>query len=265
MTALRVLGEANTAVILERIQRSRTLAEAETLRAGVNSLMAAGRLGEADWEALLGALDGRFPPRPALGPARAGSVARPSIFPVRRRQRPPDRDKAKMERRRLSLRRNFAPLDIVAAFTECQRAVLCVIAEAVKAAGACDFPIAKIAAKARCSRSSVHAALRLFVERGLIVVQRRPRPREPHQTNLVRIVSPVWLSWIRRYLTGEGTNRKSHPKKDLSKRKGPSRGIVTAGPPAPSRTGAPPGPLALKDDLARARALQLHHGKSDGD
>ncbi|MBN8914582.1 MAG: hypothetical protein J0I31_03170 [Rhizobiales bacterium] len=241
MTALRMLGEADTAIILERIQRSRSPAEAERLRTGVNGLMASGRLSEAAWETLHNALDGRFPPRPALGMARAGSGARPSIFPPRRRQCPPDPDKAKRERRRLSLRRDFAPLDIVAPFTECQRAVLFVIAEAVKAVGACDFPIAKLAAKARCSRSSVHAALRLFVERGLIAVQRRPRPGGTHLTNLVRIVSPVWLSWIRRSLAGEGANRKSHPKKDLKETKGPPRGMVTGGPPAHVRTGGPPG------------------------
>lgn len=241
MTALRVLGDADIAVILDRIQRSRSPTEAERLRANVNGLMASGRLLEPAWETLHKALDGRFPLRPAIGMSGAGTGARPSIFPPRRRQCPPDRDKAKRERRRLSLRRDFAPLDIVAPFTECQRAVLFVIAEAVKAAGACDFPIAKIAAKARCSRSSVHAALRLFVERGLIVVQRRPRPGGTHQPNLVRIISPAWLSWIRRSSTGEGADRKSHPKKDLKETKGPSMGLVIGGAPAHVRTGWPPG------------------------
>src|SRR6202043_527894 len=83
-------------------------------------------------------------------------------------------------------------------YTEGQRSVLCVIAGEIKRHGVCDLSIEEIAARAGVCRTTVqttqHEARRL----GHLTIIERPRRGCKSLTNLVRISSPEWLTWLRR-------------------------------------------------------------------
>ena len=102
----------------------------------------------------------------------------------------------------ISRRRGWAasgamPPQIASHFTSSEAAALSVIARAYQRGGICDWPIDKIAAIAGCSRTSVQNALREAKRLGLISVQERRHRGRSSETNLVKVVSPEWLVWLR--------------------------------------------------------------------
>ena len=83
-------------------------------------------------------------------------------------------------------------------YTEGQRAVLCVVALEVKRHGVCDWPIDKIAAVAGVGRTTVQTTMHEARLLGHITVIERTRRGRKNLTNLVRISSPAWMTWVMR-------------------------------------------------------------------
>jgi hypothetical protein len=120
-----------------------------------------------------------------------------SRFTSRRPQRSPDRKKSR-ERRRTLGGSSALPPNIRHYYTEGERAVLCIVSGEVKRQGVCDWPIDKIAAEAGVSRTTVQNALSWAQRLGHVMVEQRPVRGRRSLTNVVRVVSLEWRTWIKR-------------------------------------------------------------------
>jgi hypothetical protein len=118
-------------------------------------------------------------------------------FKPRRPQRSPDRE-ASLHRRRTLAGSSALPPNIRHYYTEGERAVLCVVSGEVKRQGICDWPIDKIAAVAGVSRTTVQNALSWAQRLGHVMVEQRPVHGRKSLTNVVRVVSLEWRTWIKR-------------------------------------------------------------------
>jgi hypothetical protein len=83
-------------------------------------------------------------------------------------------------------------------YTEGQRAVLFIVAGAVKRQGICNLPIDKIAALAGVCRTTVQTTMHEARLLGHIKITERPQLGRKNLPNVVEIVSPEWWIWIRR-------------------------------------------------------------------
>jgi hypothetical protein len=193
------------------------MTELAQLGSDISRAYANGALGEDDHQRLWEAIQTRREAaRPELPPASKG----PPRIPARRSQRSPDRQ-ASIERRRRMVGTIAMPSALASRFTWGEQAVHRVIGNEVKKHGVCDLHIDAIAARAGVCRSTVQNALREAQGRGeipgtpIISVQQRRRRGQRSLTNIVRIISPEWLTWLRkgpsassRTILGEGSNKK---------------------------------------------------------
>ena len=83
-------------------------------------------------------------------------------------------------------------------FTEGERAALCVAAGEVKRHGILDLSIGEIADIAGVGRTTVQNAFHEARRLGLIKITERPVPGLKNLPNVVEIISPEWLTWIKR-------------------------------------------------------------------
>jgi hypothetical protein len=120
-----------------------------------------------------------------------------SRFTSRRPQRSPDRE-ASRNRRRMLGGSSALPANLRHHYTEGERAALCIVAGEVKHHGICDLPIGKIAALAGVSRTTVQNAFREARLLGHITIEERPLHGRKSLTNVLRIVSSEWRTWIAR-------------------------------------------------------------------
>jgi hypothetical protein len=90
------------------------------------------------------------------------------------------------------------PPRIRALFTEGERAVMMVIAACVKAAGACEWPLDKIAAIAGVCRSTAQTAVRKASSAGVLSSRLRPVAGRKNLPNVIRIAAADWLAWLKR-------------------------------------------------------------------
>ncbi len=124
----------------------------------------------------------------------AGMVSR---FLPRRYQGSPDRAASRARRRTLG-GSSALPDNLRHHYTEGQRSVLCVVAGEIKRHGVCDLPIDKIAALAGVCRTTVQNAMHEARRLQHIKITERPVHGRKSLPNLVEIVSPEWLTWIKR-------------------------------------------------------------------
>jgi hypothetical protein len=183
-----------------------SIATAETLRldtaiSAVCGDWADGRIGEIEAEHRISLLQAQRAAltRPANGsrPVRqikAGPVVR-RFFAPRRYQRSPDRQKSRETRRKLGARADMPPR-ICAHYTEGERAVLTIIAAECRRQGYCDLHVDVIAARAGVCRTTVHNARREAGRLFHITWRDRRVPGRKSKTNIIRILSPEWSSWI---------------------------------------------------------------------
>ncbi|WP_244937397.1 hypothetical protein [Methylobacterium crusticola] len=120
-----------------------------------------------------------------------------SIFPAKRRQRPPDRA-ASIARRRTIAASGPLPPALASRFTEGQRAVLGIVADEVASRGECKMTIAEISAKAGVSPRLAQTAIRLAETDGLLLVVERRRKGQVNLPNVLRVLSREWTAWLRR-------------------------------------------------------------------
>ena len=205
-----------------------------------------GAIGDGEATSLSNTIERKRPlgRRAALG--HASQVGRVngrviSRFTPRQRQRSPDREASRARRRMLGGSGGM-PDNLRSAYTEGQRAVLCIVAFEVKRHGVCDFPIEKIAALAGVGRTTVQTTMHEARRLGHITIIERPRRGRKNLTNLVRISSLVWLVWVMRgpsvaRFIGSNTLKMMSPTKSTDSRKKGACNEMLSSDPVPS-TGA---------------------------
>ncbi len=173
-----------------------TEAEAETLSA----LIDARRVGSPKWgdqNPPQGAEISRFP-----NPGTGVSVRNPHIAPEAPGSRGTGvgsrpRTDASLERRRRWAASGRLPPAIAARFTAGEQAVLALVAAETARRKDCRLAIEHIAAITGVGRSTVKNALREARRLGLITIEERKVTGWRNDTNVVRIVSAEWASWLR--------------------------------------------------------------------
>jgi hypothetical protein len=108
----------------------------------------------------------------------------------------PDRRRSIERRRRLAASGPMPPA-MACQYTVGELAVLRVVGDEVIARGTCDRSLSEIAARAGVCRKLAQLTLRLAARDGLITVERRPRPGRKNLTNIIRVISQAWLTWMR--------------------------------------------------------------------
>ena len=131
------------------------------------------------------------------------------------------------------------PPRLAALFTPGEQAALAVMAWEMQKRGSCSLAIGAVAALAGVSVSTVKRALRAARAAGLIKIQERRVNRYRNETNVVRIVSAEWLSWLR--IGGEGGGGQRRP--------GTNTGRFSATKRGPHRAPASSGSASLPADL----------------
>jgi hypothetical protein len=187
------------------IEGARTFAQMDELSRQLWRGHGAGAMSDEEAQGLAERLQGRrnairdgIRPLPILGLACSGiAIPRMSLFPPRKTQRSPDRI-ASRDRRRLLACSGPLPPRLAARFTEGQRAVLRIVADAVAEAGLCDLCLDAIAARAGVCRRLTQGALRLAEGDGLLTIEERRQPGRRNAPNLLHIVSREWQAWIKR-------------------------------------------------------------------
>jgi hypothetical protein len=174
------------------IAAARTYAEIENTSRLLWAAHAEGHIPDAAAQAAAEAVEARKAtlkgPRPSRASKRAYTAPRPC--------RSPDRARS-IARRRSVAASGAVPSKIACQLTQGQVAVLSIIGGEVRRAGHCDLPINKIAALAGVSRRLTQNAIRQAERLGLILVEARPRPGQKSLTNLIEVISPEWISWLK--------------------------------------------------------------------
>ena len=156
--------------------------------------VATGSIAEAEAEALDAVIQGRQGDQ--LGHPSHQTDAKP---PGSRRtsvgSRP--RTDASMERRRRWAASGRLPPQIASRFTLAETAVLSVVAAETARRGDCRLAHDHLAAVVGVSKSTVKATLKRARALGLITIEERPVTAWRNLSNVVRIVSPEWTSWLR--------------------------------------------------------------------
>jgi hypothetical protein len=107
------------------------------------------------------------------------------------------RTDASLERRRRWAASGRIPPAIAARFTPGEQAALSLVAVETARRGDCRMAIDHVASVAGVSRSTVKAAIREAKKLGLITVEERRITGFRNDTNVVRIISPEWVAWLR--------------------------------------------------------------------
>ena len=102
-----------------------------------------------------------------------------------------------MERRRRWAASGRMPQAIVARFTLAEQAVLSLVAAEVARRKDCRLSIENLAAVTGVCRSTVKNAIREAARLGLLTVEERQITGFRNDTNVLRIVSPEWMAWLR--------------------------------------------------------------------
>jgi hypothetical protein len=104
---------------------------------------------------------------------------------------------ASMERRRSWAAAGRLPPKIAARFTLAEQAVLAVVAVEMMKRGSCALAHGHLAALAGVCVSTVKNAMRAAHGLGLLRIEERRQTAWRNLPNLVTIISPEWLSWLR--------------------------------------------------------------------
>src|SRR5262245_55115353 len=137
--------------------------------------------------------------RPMLRPRLTGrgrgfqAVAQLGLFNHRRS---PNRQASLRRRRRLAMSGPMPP-GLACHFTVGELAVMRIVGDDCRYRGRCEEFIDAIAARAGVGRSTVKRALRTARRLGLVAVTERKIHGWLNDANLVRVISPAWLAWLR--------------------------------------------------------------------
>jgi hypothetical protein len=112
---------------------------------------------------------------------------------------------------------------LAAKFTTGEMSALAVVVRQFQQRQVCVLPIDAIAALAGVSRRTTQRALREAERLGLVHIREQRIPEQKSLPNVVRVISPEWLNWLRR---GPGAigRQKRRPTDTESLSKGESQG-----------------------------------------
>jgi hypothetical protein len=159
---------------------------------------------------LLRLLELAHPGRPQadlLAIVEATPDARSTEKPVRRVVGARPRTAASVERRRSLASQGWFPPAIAARFTVGEQAALAVIAQEVARHGACRLFIEKVAALAGVTRSTVKRAQKEAHALGMIGIAEQRRTAFRNDANVITILDPAWLAWLRLRRRGVGSRK----------------------------------------------------------
>ncbi len=163
--------------------------------------------------------------RPDLSPAERLALvestpdAKRAGKPVQARVGARPRTAASVERRRSLASQGWFPPAIAARFTVGEQAALAVVAQEVARHGSCCLFIEKIAVLAGVTRSTIKRALKEAHALGMIRIEERRLTGWRNDANVVSILDPAWLAWLRMRGRGEGS-RKEPARNTKIQRKG---------------------------------------------
>jgi hypothetical protein len=130
--------------------------------------------------------------------AQAKARGRLSHFPAKRKpQRSPDR-RASIERRRTLAASGPMPPQLASQFTTGELAVLRLVADEVRDKRHCTLTLGELAARAGVGITTARNAIHEAAGHGYLTIEERRRDKRPNLSNVVRIVSREWLTWIAR-------------------------------------------------------------------
>jgi hypothetical protein len=132
---------------------------------------------------------------PAVSPVSERQGTAPALAHHRTGSRP--RTPTSMGRRRHWAASGFLPPKLAAGFTLGEQAVLAVVGKHIAARGACTLAVGAIAALAGVSDTTVRRALRQAALVGLVTIEQRRITGFRNDTNVLRIASTEWASWLR--------------------------------------------------------------------
>jgi hypothetical protein len=170
---------------------------------------AAGQVSEAEASELSGLIEAR---------KAVKNVTEQNVFQRRIGSRP--RAPESLVRRRRWVASGFLPPALASRFTAAETAVLAVVAAEHVKHGRCTLTIDHIAALAGVGRSTVKRAQRAAQQLGLIRIEERRLSAWRNAPNVVTIISPEWLSWLR--MRGKGVGSKAGPPRIPESNKGTS-------------------------------------------
>ena len=129
---------------------------------------------------------------------------------LRRRVGSRPRSSGSLERRRRWVASGWMPPALACRFTAGELSALSVVASQAAKHGRCDLALDHIAALAGVGRTTVRNALGEARRLGLLTVEVRRIRSFRNDTNVVRIISPEWQSWLsmRRSAPGQGVGAK---------------------------------------------------------
>jgi NADH:ubiquinone oxidoreductase subunit len=113
------------------------------------------------------------------------------------------RSVASLERRRRWAASGRLPPAIAARFTLAEQAVLALVVAETAQRGDCRLAVGHLAAIVGVAETTVRNAIREARKLGLLTVEERRLTGYRNDTNVVRIISPEWLAWLR--LARKGT------------------------------------------------------------
>jgi hypothetical protein len=152
------------------------------------------------WQANQKAIDARQQSwAPGQGEGRK-TLSAASCGP-RRRQRSPDRARS-IERRRALAATQTMPPNTACKYTTGEQAVLAHVAREFCRHGYCRDFIEQIAAQAGVCDRLVQLAIRKAERNGHLRIQERRVSAFRNNTNILTIISPEWLAWLRVRMTG---------------------------------------------------------------
>ncbi|MCJ2120970.1 helix-turn-helix domain-containing protein [Methylobacterium sp. J-077] len=170
-----------------------TEAEAESLSGLIEArTLSAPRRGDT-----LGVTQVLRSPDPGTANAEDPGISQPRVGSPRRAVGSRPRTDVSMERRRRWAASGRLPPGLAARFTLAEQAVLALVAAEVVRRKDCRLSIENMAAVAGVCRSTVKNAIREAARVGLLTVEERQITGFRNDTNIVRIVSPEWLAWLR--------------------------------------------------------------------
>lgn len=163
-----------------------------------------GKITEAEAEALSAMVEIRLTAvTNHAGPTQNGCGQDENAAPVRQSSpRKPGvgsrpRTDASMERRRRWAASGRLPPAIAARFTLAEQGVLALVAAEVVRRKDCRLAVGHLAAIVGVAETTVRNAIREARKLGLLTVEERQITGFRNDTNIVRIVSPEWLAWLR--------------------------------------------------------------------
>ena len=146
----------------------------------------------------------RLEQRPnAKGPTRLGDAAQDCQRKSKTGTGSRPRTDASLERRRRWAASGRLPPAIAARFTLAEQAALALIAAETTRKGDCRLSVPHLAAVAGVAETTVRNAIREARKLGLLTVEERRLTGYRNDTNVIRIVSPEWTTWLRLGRKGE--------------------------------------------------------------